>query len=90
MRTPAPKAPAVNKSVDHRKQEPSAAQLNPNLASPTDFEILENGGLGGETLPLDGSCGDTASEYHKLLRIGRAGNKKKFVPPDEHGRSIPQ
>ena len=88
MRTKAPVAPAINKSRDDMKIEPSAAQMNPSLASPYDFEITENGGLGGETLPLDGSCGDTPGEYRKLLKIGRAGNKKESVPVDQYGRTI--
>lgn len=87
MRTKAPAAPATNKSRDNEKIEPSANQLSPGLASPHDWEVLENGGMGGETLPFDGSCGDTASEYRKLLKIGRAGDKKDFVQPDEYGRT---
>lgn len=88
MRSKAPVAPATNKSRDNEKIEPSANQLSPGLASPYDFDVIENGGVGGETLPFDGSCGDTAGEYRKLLKIGRAGNKKEFVAPDEHGRTI--
>jgi hypothetical protein len=88
MRTKAPAAPAKNQSRDNEKIEPSANQLSPNLASPFDFEPMEDGGFGGETLPFDGSCGDAPSEYRKLLKIGRAGNKKDFVQPDEYGRTI--
>jgi hypothetical protein len=88
MRAPAPKLPATGKHIDDVKIELSANQSSPGLASPQDFEVLENGGQGGETLPFDGSCGDTASEYRKLLKIGRAGNRKTFVEPDEHGRSL--
>jgi hypothetical protein len=88
MRSPVPKAPPVQKTTDHEKLNPSAAQLNPSLCSPTDFEVMENGGLGGETLPFDNSCGSTAAEYRKLLKIGLAGNKKTFVEPDEYGRNL--
>lgn len=88
MRTPTPKPPATNKSRDHEKIEPSLHQMSPGLASPHDFDVLENGGMGGETLPFDGSCGDTPAEYHRLLRIGRAGNKREFIEPDEHGRTL--
>ncbi len=88
MRSPAPKLPATGKHIDDVKIELSANQSSPGLASPRDFDVLENGGLGGETLPFDGSCGDTASEYHKLLRVGKATNKKTFVEPDEFGRTL--
>ena len=88
MRSPVPKAPPVQKTTDHEKLNPSAAQLNPSLCSPTDFEVMENGGLGGETLPFDNSCGSTAAEYRKLLKIGLAGNKKAFIDLDEFGRTL--
>ena len=63
-------------------------QLCPALADPHDFEIMENGGLGGDTLPFDGSCGDSPAEYRKLLKTGRAGNKKPSTPRDNHGRTL--
>jgi len=88
MKSARPKAPTKGKFADNAKCEPSANQMSPGLASPRDFEPLENGGQGGETLPFDGSCGDTASEYRKLLAKGREENKREFTPPDEYGRSL--
>lgn len=84
LRTP----PAVGRFVANEKGEPSVNQLSPGLARPEDFQPLENGGLGGETLPFDGSSGDSAAEYNRLLKIGRAGNKKPSIPRDEHGRTL--
>jgi hypothetical protein len=82
--------PETGKHEDERAIELSAAQSNPSLCSPEDFEVLENGGLGGETLPFDASCGDTSAEYHRLLKQGpkRRGSDKPFVPLDERGRAL--
>ena len=88
LRTPAPKAPQLGRFVPNEKSDPSVNQLSPCLADPRDFEVMQNGGLGGETLPFDGSCGDTVPEYRKLLKAGRAGNKKPSVPRDERGRTL--
>jgi hypothetical protein len=88
MKATKPKAATKGKFADNEKCEPSANQMSPGLASPNDFEPLENGGQGGETLPFDGSCGDTASEYRRLLARGRKENKHEFTPPDQYGRSL--
>jgi len=88
LRSPKPKAPPLGRFVANEKGEPSMNQLCPALADPHDFEIMENGGLGGDTLPFDGSCGDSPAEYRKLLKTGRAGNKKPSTPRDNHGRTL--
>ena len=88
MRKAAAKLPTVGKHVDNQKLEPSANQMSPSLAKPEDFEVMENGGLGGETLPFDSSCGNTPAEYDRLLKIGRSGNKKPSIPRDERGRTL--
>ncbi|MGA8367803.1 MAG: hypothetical protein WB716_10855 [Candidatus Acidiferrales bacterium] len=85
-----PEQPATGKHMDEAPIMLSVAQSNPNLASPEDFEPLENGGAGGETLPFDGSCGDSAAEYRRLLKKGPAGRgtDKPSTPIDEHGRAL--
>jgi hypothetical protein len=74
---------------DDQKIELSEAQSDPRLAEPSDFEILENGGLGGETLPFDGACGDSRAEYKKLTKADRdKGKGGPRIPLDKFGRRL--
>jgi hypothetical protein len=74
---------------DNQKIELSDAQSNPRLADPNDFEILQNGGDGGKTLPFHGQCGDSRAEYRKLIRPNRdKGKSSRITPPDAWDRKL--
>ena len=67
---------------DHRKIELTPSQAYPGLADPEDFHVTEQ-------LPLNGTCGDSPSEYRRLLRPDRDNGKSKSVTPlDEYGRRL--
>jgi predicted alpha/beta-fold hydrolase len=45
----------------------SPNQISPRDAKPTDFEILEPKDAAKLTVPFHGQCGDSESEYNRLL-----------------------
>jgi hypothetical protein len=85
----ATKGIATGIGKNNEKIELSDAQSNPRLAEPTDFEILQNGGDGGKTLPFHGQCGDSRAEYQKLIRPNRdKGKSPRITPSDAWGRKL--
>jgi hypothetical protein len=78
------------KGINSQRIEPSDNQMNPGLADPNDFEILENGGQ-DETrvVPFHGQCGDSEAEYNRLTKPTRDhGKYSRSTPRDRWGRQL--
>jgi hypothetical protein len=77
------------KGINNQRIEPSDNQMNPGLADPNDFVVVKNGGDGTETLPFNGSCGDTVAEYRRLTKPDRDhGKSSRSTPRDRWGRQL--